>query len=287
MYRTSIGAVLLAACSGGSSDGPGGGRPVVLQDKGSDTMVNLMQRMSEEYTKTHPNVIVAVTGGGSGTGIKALIDGTTDLANASRKMKPEEIKQAEEKGSHPHETIVMYDGLAIYVHKDNPIASISFEELECVYGANGTCARWSDLGVTLDCGGKDEILKIGRQNNSGTYEYFREEILKKDKKFTNTMDQSGTQQVVDVLSTSKCAIGYGGMGYHSDTVKFVCLSHDKGGECAEPSVESVRSGKYPFSRPLQVYTNGEPTGEVKAFLDWILGPEGQKIGLDAGFVPLK
>lgn len=265
----------------------GGGGVLLLQDKGSDTMVNLMQLMSEEYTKTHPNVIVAVTGGGSGTGIKALIDGTTDLANSSREMKKDEKEVAEKNGVHPHETIVAYDGLAIYVAKDNPLASTSFEELRCIFAADGTCARWADLGVTLDCGGNDEILKVGRQNNSGTYEYFRDEILGKDGKFTNTMDQSGTQQVVDVVATNKCAIGYGGMGYHNERVRFVCLSRTKGEPCAEPTIEGVKNGTYKFARPLYVYTNGAPAGEAKTFLDWVLSDPGQKVALDSGFVPVK
>ncbi len=268
---------VLAACGGGQ---------VVLQNKGSDTMVNLLQRLSEEYMAVKPGVVVAVTGGGSGTGIKSLIDGTTDMANASRAMKEEEKKQAEANGVHPVENIIAHDGLAVYVHKDNPIASLSFEELKCIYEATGTCAKWSDLGVTLDCGGSDQILKVGRQNNSGTYEYFREEILGATGKFTNTMDQSGTQQVVDVVGTSPCAIGYGGMGYHSDKTRFVCMSREKGGQCAEPTVENVKSGAYDFSRPLYIYTKGEPAGEVKAFLDWTKGEAGQKIVLDSGFVPL-
>jgi phosphate transport system substrate-binding protein len=269
---------LLVACGAGADQ-------VVLQDKGSDTMVNLMQLMSEEYTKEKPDVIVAVTGGGTGTGIKALIDGTTDLANASRAMKAEEKQQVEAKGGSVHETVVAYDGLAIYVAKDNPIASISFDELKCIFANDGTCASWTDLGVTMDCGG--EILKVGRQNNSGTYEYFREEILGREGKFTNTMDQSGTQQVVDVVATNKCAIGYGGMGYHNEDVRFVCLAKVKGEPCAEPTVESVKSGAYKFSRPLYVYTNGAPAGEAAAFLDWVRGPVGQKVALDSGFVPLK
>ena len=267
--------------------GCGSGGQTLLQAKGSDTMVNLMQVLSEEYSKARPEVIVAVTGGGSGTGIKALLDGTTDLANASRSIKAEEKEAAEKNGIHPHENVVAYDGLAIYVAKDNPIQSISFDELKCVYSADGTCKRWSDLGVTLDCGGNDEIQKVGRQNNSGTYEYFREEILGKEGKFTNTMDQSGTQQVVDVVATNRCAIGYGGMGYHNDAVRFVCLSKVKGEPCAEPSIEAVKTGAYKFSRPLYVYTNGAPQGEAKAFLDWIMTPDGQKIVLDSGFVPLK
>lgn len=265
--------------------GCGGEGPALVQDKGSDTMVNLMQRMSETYTKTHPTVIVAVTGGGSGTGIKSLIDGTTDLANSSRPMSDEERKVANEHGVTPVETIVAYDGLAIYVSADNPIADVSFADLKCIFSADGTCARWSDLGVTLDCAGNDEILKVGRQNNSGTYEYFREEVLGKGGKFTNTMDQSGTQQVVDVVGTSKCAIGYGSMGYHTEKTKFVCLSREEGAPCAQPSIEAVKAGTYSFSRPLYVYTNGAPAGEPKAFLDWVVGPEGQAVAVESGFVP--
>jgi phosphate transport system substrate-binding protein len=275
--------LLLAAACGG---GPGSGGPVLLQNKGSDTMVNLMQRMSENYQKKNPGVIVAVTGGGSGTGIKSMIDGTTDLANSSRSMKPEEIETAKKNGRDPHETAVAYDGLAIYVHKDNPVAQISFDELKCIYAADGTCNEWSDLGVTVDCNGTDAIVKVGRQNNSGTYEYFHEAVIGKEGRFTNTMDQSGTQQVVDVVSTSKCAIGYGGMGYTAPNVRDVCLSKDKGAACVEPKLETVLAGQYPFSRPLFVYTNGAPTGEAKAFLDWILSDEGQKLVVEAGFVPV-
>jgi phosphate transport system substrate-binding protein len=265
---------------------PSGGGTVVVQDKGSDTMVNLMQRMSEAYTKVNPKIVVAVTGGGSGTGIKSMIDGTTDLANASREMKPAEIEMARKNGHDPVRTIVAYDGLAVYVNKDNPIERISFEDLRCIYSAEGACNKWSDLGVTFDCGGTDTIIKLGRQNNSGTYEYFKEEILHEGARFTNTMDQSGTQQVVDVVGTSKCAIGYGGMGYHTDRSRFVCLSKEKDTECATPTLESVKAGKYQFARPLQVYTSGPPAGATKEFLDFILSDVGQELVKESGFVPV-
>lgn len=280
-------ALVLAGCGGGPGDASGGGT-VLLQNKGSDTMVNLMQKFSEEYTKVKPNVVLAVTGGGSGTGIKAIIDGTADIANSSRKMKEQEITAAKAQGRDPVETVVAFDGLAIYVSAENPVTTLSFEDLKCIYAADGACKAWKDVGVTLDCGdGTDNIIKVGRQNNSGTYEYFHEEIIGKEGKFTNTMDQSGTQQVADVVSTSKCAIGYGGMGYQTTgKARFVCLSKEKGGECAEPSIETVKAGKYPFSRPLQVYTNGAPAGEIAAFLDWVKSPAGQKIVVDSGFVPL-
>jgi phosphate transport system substrate-binding protein len=264
------------------------GQPVILlQDKGSDTMVNLMARMSEEYTKVRPDVVVAVTGGGSGTGIKSLVDGTTDMANASRSMKPPEFEVAKERNVAPVETIIAYDGLAIYAHADNPLQSITFEQLKCIYSEDGGCKRWSDLGVKVDCGGSDEILVVGRQNNSGTYEYFREAILGKHGRMTNSMDQSGTQQVVDVVGHSKCAIGYGGMGYQAAGSRFVCLSKKADEPCVSPDIESVKTGKYKFSRPLFVYTNGAPAGETKNFLDWVLSDGGQKVALDAGFVPIR
>lgn len=278
----------LTACGGGSSSGEGGSSgPTVVQDKGSDTMVNLMQRLSEEYSMTNPKIVVAVTGGGTGTGVKSLIDGTTDIANASRKLSEKELALAKQNGKNPVETVVAYDGLSIYVHKDNPIQQISFEELRCIYAADGTCNNWKDLGITLDCGGNDNIVKLGRQNNSGTYEYFREEIIGGDGKFTNTMDQSGTQQVVDVIGTQKCAIGYGGMGYQKEGVRHVCLSKVKGEPCVEPTLEAVKAGTYVFARPLQVYTNGEPQGATKEFLDFVLSPAGQKIVVEAGFVDVK
>jgi phosphate transport system substrate-binding protein len=279
MFSVSLGLLGLVAC--------GQGGQTVLQDKGSDTMVNLMQRMSEEYSKVDPTVVIAVSGGGSGTGIKSLIDKTTEMANASREMKPEEIAEAEKNGVHPVANMVAYDGLSIYVNAANPITSINFDQLKCIFASDGTCNHWKDVGVTIDCGGgDDQIVKIGRQNNSGTYEYFRETILGKEGKFTNTMDQSGTQQVVDVIGTTQCAIGYGGMGYHTAKARFVCLTKAADQPCSEPSVDGVKAGTYPFSRPLYVYTDGEPTGAVKTYLDWIKGDAGQKIVLDAGFVPL-
>lgn len=273
-----VGLGALVACGGAD-------RAVVLQDKGSDTMVNLMQRLSEEHQKGHPKLVVAVTGGGTGTGIKAIIDGTTDLANASREMKEEERALAQKNGVTVHETVVGHDGLAIVVNKKNPLTTLSFEELKCIFAADGACDEWADLGVTMDCGGDDLIVKVGRQNNSGTYEYFRDEVLGIAGKFTSTMDQSGTQQVIDVVGTTTCAVGYGGMGYHSENTKFVCLSREKGAPCTEPTIENVKNRTYAFGRPLYVYTNGAPTGASKEFLDWVEGPDGQKIVLESGFVP--
>jgi phosphate transport system substrate-binding protein len=272
------------ACAGGGSGGAEPSGPVVVEAKGSDTMVNLVQRLSESYSATTPGVVVSVTGGGSGTGIKALIDGTTDMATSSREMKEKETTLAKEKGRNPVRTIVAQDGLSMYVHKDNPVERLSFTQLACIYGAEGTCKRWSDVGVTLDCGGTDEIVVLSRQNNSGTYEYFREVVLSNEGRFTTTLDQSGTQQVVDVVATSLCAVGYGGIGYAHAGARAVCLSKADGEPCVVPSVDTVKSGAYAFGRPLQVYTDGPPQGAVKQFLDWVTSPAGQAVVVEAGFV---
>ena len=267
-------------------DGPKSG-PTVLQAKGSDTMVNLSQRLSEEYAKKNPNVIVAVTGGGSGTGIKALIDKTTDMANSSRAMKGEEKDLAKQNGVDAFETTVAFDGLSIYVHKANPIAKIDFAALKCIYASDGACLHWKDVGVTLDCGGGDDtIVKVGRQNNSGTYEYFKEHVLGKEAKFTSTMDQSGTQQVVDVVATTACSIGYGGMGYHHESARSLCLGKAPEDTCVEPNEKSVLDGTYPFSRPLFVYTNGAPSGATAEFLTWARSADARAIVAESGFVPV-
>ncbi len=281
----------LAACSRPETnkDGTEGsvGKPVVAQVKGSDTMVNLMQAYSEAYSKKNPMLVVAVTGGGSGTGIKALIDKTTDMASSSRAMKEDEKALATGNGVNPVETVVAYDGLSIYVHKENPIAQLDFSQLKCIYTADGACSHWKDVGVTLDCDGKgdDTIVKTGRQNNSGTYEYFKEHVIGKEGKFAATMDQSGTQQVVDVVATTKCAIGYGGMGYHHENARSVCLAKEAADTCVEPTEANVLAAKYPFSRPLFIYTNGAPSGAIAEFLGWAKGPEAKDVVVTAGFVP--
>lgn len=292
MFRLGLLATLvLAGCSRPETtkDGEAGPvtKPVIVQAKGSDTMVNLMQAYSEAYAKKDPMFVLAVTGGGSGTGIKALIDKTTDLAASSRAMKDEEKALASTNGVAAFETVVAYDGLSIYVHKDNPVAQLDFTQLKCIYSATGACNKWSDVGVTLDCDGKgdDTIVKTGRQNNSGTYEYFKEHVIGKEDKFAATMDQSGTQQVVDVVATTKCGVGYGGMGYHHDNARAVCLAKGAGDTCVEPTEANVLAAKYPFSRPLFVYTNGAPTGAIGDFLAWAKGPEAKAVVAGAGFVP--
>ncbi|MGA2617651.1 MAG: phosphate ABC transporter substrate-binding protein [Thermoguttaceae bacterium] len=289
---TGLGLVLgLSAVWLGGCNRPGqtGGEPAkkVIRVAGSDTMVNIAQAWAERYGKLHPDVSVQVRGGGSGVGIAAMIDGNCDMANASRQMEAKEIEQAKAKrGAEPKETVVGYDALALYVHKDNPLDSISTDELAEIYKAGGTIERWSQLGLKEPPGGKDEIVRVSRQNSSGTYAYFREVVLNKQDYKLGTLDQSGSKDVVALVARTPSAIGYSGMGYATPEVKMLKVSKHKGEAGVAPTVENAKKGTYPITRSLQIYTVGEPTGRVKAYLDWILSAEGQKILLDQGYVSL-
>ncbi len=260
----------------------------VIRVEGSDTMVNVAQAWAEEYRKSHPSISIQVLGGGSGVGIASLIDGNCDLANTSRKMREIEIKRAQaNRGADPKEIIVGYDALAIYVDKTNPLDTISMEQLAEIYGDGGTITKWSQLGVKDSPLADTDIIRVSRQSSSGTYTYFREVILgdKRDFKL-GSIDQSGSKDVVALISRTPSAIGYSGMGYHTPDVKMLKVSKTTGGTAIEPTVENARSEKYPITRPLQVYVIGEPAGAIKEYLDWVLGPEGQKVVLDLGYVPV-
>lgn len=255
---------------------------------GSDTMVNLAAAWAERYQREHPDVSVQVTGGGSGVGIVNLINGTCDLANTSRKMKPSEIQKAKAaRGGDPKEIIVGHDALAIYVHKDNPLDSISMEELAEIYGHNGRITKWSQLGVKGDKLGEQPITRVSRQSSSGTYAYFREVVLGPGRDYQlGSIDQSGSKDVVALVAQTPTAIGYSGMGYATPDVKMLKVSRRRGEPGVAPTVQNARNNSYPITRPLQIYTIGEPAGAVKKYLDWILSPEGQKVVLDTGYVPL-
>jgi phosphate transport system substrate-binding protein len=257
----------------------------VLQNKGSDTLVNVAQAWAEAYQTVNPDVAIAVSGGGSGTGIAAMINGTVDIANASRKMKDKEIKMAEERGQKPVEHVVGYDALAVFVHMDNPADSLTIEQLADIYGREGNAKKWSDLGITVP-GCKDEIVVVSRQNNSGTYAYFKEAVLGKDKFKNGTLDMHGSKDVVDLVEKTPCAIGYSGLAYATDHTKMICISKD-GAPCISPSVDTAGDGSYPIARPLMMYTDGEPKGDVKAYMDWIMSDEGQCIIMNKGYAPVR
>ncbi len=271
----------------------GCGKPVdgaaAIHNEGSDTMVNIAEAWAEQYHREHPNVSVQVLGGGSGVGVASLIDGNCDMANTSRKMKKAEIDAARSRrGDAPKEIIVGHDALAIYVHKRNPLDSISLEELADLYGEDGKITTWSQLGVPEGTLGADKITRINRQSGSGTYAYFREAVLGKGKDLKlASVDANGSKDAVSLISHTPSAIGYSGMGYATPEVKTLRVSKRRGEPGVAPTVENARNGSYPITRPLQIYVIGEPAGPVKEYLDWILSPEGQKIVLELGYVPAK
>jgi phosphate transport system substrate-binding protein len=259
-----------------------------IQNKGSDTLVNVAQTFAEEYAKINPEVAIAVSGGGSGTGIAAMINGTVDIANSSRKMKDKEIKLAEEHGQHPVEHVVGYDALAIYVHKDNPADTMTLADLAKIYGRDGGATKWEDLGITVPGCTNGEIVVVSRQNNSGTYAYFQEAVLgEKGKYRMGTLDMHGSKDVVDLVEKTPCAIGYSGLAYATDHVKTVCLSSEAGKPCVMPSEDAALDGSYPIARPLFMYTNGKPQGEIKNYMDWIMSDTGQCLVAKEGYAPVR
>ena len=265
----------------------GGAGKTTIQNKGSDTMVNVAQVWAEEYKKTHPNVEIEVSGGGSGVGIAALIKGTIEIANASRNMKPEEIAQAKKNtGKEPKEFIVGYDALAVYVNKDNPLNEISAEQLAAIYGEGGAVTKWSQIGVKMP-EGKDDIIRVSRQSSSGTYEFFREHILNKKDFKQGSRDMNGSKEVVELVGSTVGAIGYSGMGYNEPTkVKMLKVAPKTGQPGVEPSIANTLNKTYPIARSLQIYTLGEPQGEVKNYVDWIFSDAGQAVVEKSGYVPL-
>jgi len=259
----------------------------VIQNKGSDTLVNVAQAWAEAYQKVNSDIAVAVTGGGSGTGIAAMINGTVDIANASRKMKDKELKLAQKNGQTPVEHIVGYDALAVYMHKDNPANNLTFDQLKAIYDRKGKAKKWSDLGLKVPGCGSDEIVVVSRQNNSGTYAYFKKAVLGKGKYRSGTLDMHGSKDVVDLVEKTPCAIGYSGLAYATDHVKMACMVGKNGGNCVMPTVASASDGSYPIARPLFMYTNGQPKGDIKTYLDWIMSDEGQCIILNKGYAPVR
>ncbi len=276
-----LAALVILACGG-----PDRAQRAMIQNKGSDTLLNVAQAWAEVYSAVNPNVAVAVTGGGSGTGISAMINGTVDIANSSRKMREAELDAARGNGVEPVEYIVGYDALAVYLHADNPIRSMSLEQLKDVYGEGGTATRWSDLGVAVPGCDSDEIVLVSRQNNSGTYVYFKETVLGDDLEYKlGSRDMHGSKDVVDLVENTPCAIGYSGLAYATEHVSMPCIVVGEGGNCMAPTIATAVDGSYPIARPLFMYTAGEPQGAVKEYMDWILSQEGQCVILERGYAP--
>lgn len=248
--------------------------------KGSDTMVILGQKWAETYMKKNPGTTVQVTGGGSGTGIAALLNGATDICNSSRPMKASEIADFVKKfKSRPHEYKTCLDGLSVYVHSSNPLTEISIPQLEGIF--TGKITNWKAVG------GPDAPISLyGRENSSGTYEFFKEHVLQKKDFAAATKTMPGTAAVIQGVAQDKNAVGYGGIAY-GEGVKHLKVSKTEGGEAFEPSEENVLSGKYPIARYLFNYVApAKDTGAVAAYIEWCTSDEGQAVVKDVGYYPL-
>ena len=248
--------------------------------KGSDTMVQLGQRWAETYMKDHPNVTIQVTAGGSGTGIAALINGMTQICQASRPMKAEEkasVKQ--QRNADAVETPVALDALAVYLNNQNPVAHLTIEQTGRIF--RGETRNWKEVG-----GANAPIVLYGRENSSGTYVYFKEHVLANADFATAYQPLPGTGAVINAVKKDVSGIGYGGIGYATD-VKTISIAKDATAQPVAPSMDNVYNNSYPLSRQLFWYTAGAPAGAIKDFVDWVLGPRGQKIVSEVGFYPLQ
>ncbi len=278
--------LVLTACGGSASAQSSSSHSQrAIEDIGSDTIVNLALAWAEAYQKVNPDVRISVSGGGSGTGLAALVNGTTDIANASRKIKPEEVADAQKNGIEPHEIEIARDAIGVIVHPDNPVQQLTLQQISDIY--SGKITNWKGVG------GEDRpIVLLSRETNSGTHVFFLEQVVRLGDGKSKTLFSPDTlllpssEGIMAEVRQNPNAIGYDGLGYITPDVKTLAIAPKDGAEYVKPSIETVNNGKYPIARPLFMYTPGEPQGDVKTYLDWILGPEGQKIVGQLGFVPL-
>ncbi len=268
----------------GSTDSPA--QQTSIQNKGSDTIVNIALAWAEAYQEVAPNISVAVTGGGSGTGIAALINGTVDIANASRAMKEKEVDEAQANGIDPIEHVIAIDALAIILNLDNPVSELTIPQLADIY--TGRITNWQEVG-----GNDAPIILLSRETNSGTHVYFLEEVVRRGEKENTdifapqTLLMPSSVGITSELRRNPNAIGYDGLGYvdpHHE--KIVRVAVDSDSEFIEPTVQTAADGIYPLARNLFMYTAGEPAGTIADYLNWILSTTGQQIVAEMGFIPL-
>jgi phosphate transport system substrate-binding protein len=286
-----LAALLLSGCgarggvAGGSTTAGAASRTSSLQCIGSDTLVNLALAWAEAWMSLRPEVRISVTGGGSGTGIAALVAGTVDIANASREMSAEEIAAARENGIEPVRRTVALDAIAVVVHPSNPVTGLTLAQVAGAY--TGGIRRWADLG-----GADLPIVLLSRESNSGTYAYFLEQVVRQGRKDATdlfspeTLLMPSSEGISTEVRQNPNAIGYDGLGYVTADQKTVALARDSTSPFVLPSAATVIDGTYPVSRPLFMYTAGEPRGAAKEFLDFVTG-EGQRLVAGLGFVPLQ
>jgi phosphate transport system substrate-binding protein len=283
-----LGLCLLALCLAGCATPAGTSvapTQSAIENKGSDTIVNLALAWAEAYGAEHPDVRISVTGGGSGTGIASLINGTADIANASRSMKAEERKQAQDNGFEPIEFVIARDAIAVIVNPENPVTQLTLPQLSAIY--SGQITNWSEVG-----GENRPIVLLSRETNSGTHVYFLEHVLRLGKSDNKTLFSPDTllmpssEGISAEIRQNPNAIGYDGLGYVTPDMKTIAVAAEAGKPYVLPAIETVNDKTYPIARDLYMYTHGQPTGIVKAYLDWILSPAAQTIVAQLGFVPV-
>jgi phosphate transport system substrate-binding protein len=281
--------IILSGCGQGTESAPGATIPAQVEtivNKGSDTLVNLALAWAEKYHQLHTNVEISVTGGGSGTGIAALINKTVDIANASRQIKPEEIKQAKDNGVNPVEYVVARDAIAVIVNPENPVNQLNLQQLSDIY--SGKINNWNEVG-----GDNRVIVRLSRETNSGTHVFFLENVIRlgdpnnKTLFSTDTLLLPSSEGITAETRDNPNVIGYDGLGYVTPEVKVIAVARDASGPFVMPSAETVNNGQYPIARDLYMYTNGVPTGAVLDYINWIITAEAQAIVTQLGFVPLK
>ncbi|HEC35417.1 MAG TPA: phosphate ABC transporter substrate-binding protein [Anaerolineae bacterium] len=257
-----------------------------IQNVGSDTLVNLALAWAEAYQALHPEVRIAVTGGGSGTGIAGLINGTVDIANASRQLKPEEIEAAQANGITPVEHVVARDAIAVVVHPSNPVDRLTLQQISDIF--SGRITNWSEVG------GEDRpIVLLSRESNSGTHVYFLEHVVRLSDPESRTLFSPETllmpssEGISAEVRQNPNSIGYDGLGYVTLDQKTIAVARDTGGPFVLPTTDTVNDGTYPIARDLYMYTAGEPKGVIADYLTWIRSPEGQVFVRNLGFVPLR
>jgi phosphate transport system substrate-binding protein len=277
---------ILISCSSSNNSSPSDSSASYIENKGSDTIVNLALAWAEQYQSEHTDVRISVTGGGSGTGIAALINNTVDLANASRRIKDEEITEAQSKGVEPMEHIIARDAIAVIVNPENPVNELTLQQISDIY--SGKLTNWTEVG-----GDDRPIVKLSRETNSGTHVYFLETVLRlgssEDKTLfsMDTLLLPSSEGIISEVRDNPNAIGYDGLGYVPHDLKMIAIAKEEGGADVLPSIETVNDKSYAIARDLYMYTNGQPQGIVKEYLDWILSEEAQQIVADLGFVPVK
>ncbi len=248
--------------------------------KGSDTMLPLSQKEAESFMKANPSQTVTVTGGGSGVGVSALLEGTTDIAQLSRKIKFDERQKLQAGGKTVKEVIAAYDALAVVVHPSNKVSKLTREQLEGIF--TGKITNWKEVG-----GDDIKIIPYARETSSGTYEFFKESVLKHKNYVNGIMSMPATGAIMQSVSQTKGAIGYVGLAYLNKDVKAIHVSYNQGSNYVQPTVENAKNNSYPIVRPLYYYYLLSSEKSVKPFLDYVLSAQGQKIVSEIGYIPVK